>query len=345
MNTAIGCALLVLLSVSPSFAGSRAIEGFSLRGRVSGAERMPAEVAVVSVDDVQIGHSVMTGYGGAFDLGEFAEGTYILRAVSGSSIARKTVHLPANHDVMLRLAEAPSGAGRTAPLVNGGGPGGRLNMTTVLEDFEDGSIADYTSVGSIVGGVSTLAAHDGARGLNITEQVFPGWIYKSNGAIAVGETVSAWFRPGSGGRTYLGFGSTSAGTYALAVGVNTSSLILQYVPYGAQHEEITQVPFVWIPGKWYRLEATWSSSTAVSGRVFDSNGTSLLAQVSGISALFPGGSSGGFAWRGFGGSHAMDTLFEGGGGVVTVPAMPMSWLITLVLGATAVGTLLLRRRG
>ncbi len=108
----------------------------------------------------------------------------------------------------------------------------------VIEGFESGNLALYTAIPSSNFTVNATAKHDGSFGL-FGQSVYgqtSEWIYRADAAVTTkqGDTFSAWLwrsnvesTVADGGRSYLGFGASAAGTYSAVMAPNTSELIIQ----------------------------------------------------------------------------------------------------------------------
>jgi hypothetical protein len=170
---------------------------------------------------------------------------------------------------------------------------------SVLDDFEDGVWPNgrWTSVAG--GGVLSGTAHDGDWAL-----LDPGWYYQSEGFGAVGDVMSAWVRVGGSGRTYLGFDADAGGCKSLVLAPNTTEFKFQR-NVGFGYEELTASPYSYIYGTWYYVELQFLSDREVEGRLFDSDGITLLSTVThDYGSPFGGG---GAAIRSFG-NHTTDTF-------------------------------------
>jgi hypothetical protein len=177
----------------------------------------------------------------------------------------------------------------------------------ILEDFEDGAWpAPGWTLGSGGGGsVSAAHAHDGSFGL-----VDPGWYYQATPTFGdPGDVLSAWIRPAtsSSGRTYFGFGATSAGAHTFVLAPNTGDFRFQD-NVGWSFMELTTMPFTYTAGKWYFVEVEFLTATSVEGRVYDSDGTTLLGSITQTYASLTGG----VAIRSFSG-NSIDTMMLCGG--------------------------------
>src|SRR5262249_1324184 len=141
-----------------------------------------------------------------------------------------------------------------------------------------------------------------------------------------GDTVSAWVKlaDAADGRAYLGFDAqnsndgpsgtltplSAGGTLAVVMAPNTGQLLLQKESGGnavASFTNVAPVNQTYQANHWYRLEATWGANGAFAGRLYDSDGVTVLNTVSGTTtAPFPNG--GGIAFRGFGHDKYFDTV-------------------------------------
>lgn len=175
-----------------------------------------------------------------------------------------------------------------------GGPDGGFE---VIEDFEDGDISEYTIFSGASHVVSTAAAHDGVYGLEDSIQGASEWIYRNDTTVQVsqGQTVSYWIKGLSLGRIYCGFGASSAGTYSLVAADNSNQLIIQ-LNEGFWYRDIGAVSQNWVPNKWYRMEVQWDVGGLITGRLYDSDGVTLLNTVTATDGTY---TQGGIAMRGF----------------------------------------------
>jgi hypothetical protein len=179
--------------------------------------------------------------------------------------------------------------------------------TNVIEGFET------TETWNIVNGYfgatayrSTAAAHDGTYGLD--DYNGNDWIYRNVAAtqLKAGDTASVWlqFSGSADGRAYFGFGASSAGTLSLVAAPNTGQLILQQnLGYGFAN--LAAVNQGYLANHWYRLEVDWGASGTIIGKLFDSNGTTLLQSVTASTTAI---TSGGIAFRATGSDKFWDTV-------------------------------------
>jgi subtilisin-like proprotein convertase family protein len=172
----------------------------------------------------------------------------------------------------------------------------------LIEDFEDGNLAQYTVPGGSPN-VIEAAAHDGLFGLDGD----PAWIYRNDSQVHVkqGNIISFWVKVLTDGRAYCGFGASAVGTYLIGAAPNTGELILQMVDnnYG-MHNDLAAVAQTWTFDKWYRLEAEWHLGGDIIGRLYDSDGITLLNTVTANDSTY---TSGGIAFRAFA-NHYFDTV-------------------------------------
>ena len=182
---------------------------------------------------------------------------------------------------------------------------------TVIEDFE-GGIAGYANNAS--GTLSAAHAHDGSFGLGTDAGE---WIYRTDSLVSAGDTLSVWiqFADTSEGRAYFGFGTGAGGTQSFVLAPNTGDIRFQD-NFGFGFSELDSVAQAFLADHWYRAEVVWGAAGAVTGNLYDSDGTTLLNSVSSTVSF---SSSGGIAFRGFSGVKAFDTV-EIVDGAVPVPA-------------------------
>ncbi len=180
--------------------------------------------------------------------------------------------------------------------------------STVIEGFESGNLNLYTVVDGTTptASVSTSAAHDGTYGLLDTNG--NDWIYRDDAGaqVAAGDTLTVWVRfTGSAtGRAYFGFGAGPNGTLSLVAAPNTNQLILQSnAGYG--YTDLADVNQTWTANQWYKLEVDWSTTGAIIGKLYASNGTTLLNTITASDTNI---TSGGIAFRAFGSPVDWDTV-------------------------------------
>ncbi len=184
-----------------------------------------------------------------------------------------------------------------------------VSPSRTLLDFEN------ASTWNIVGGSwwnnsptarrSSDAAHDGTSGLVDTNG--DDWIYRNDSTTKVkaGETVSTWlkFADAADGRAYFGFGASNLGTYSLVAAPNSGELQLQLNAFYG-YTTLATVSQSYLANHWYRLEVTWGTDGKLVGKLFDSDGSTLLQTVSATNTLIK---SGGIALRATGSDKYWDS--------------------------------------
>jgi hypothetical protein len=166
----------------------------------------------------------------------------------------------------------------------------------VIEDFEDGDLSEYTIISGTFG-VTAAAAHDGQYGLQ-SECYARSWAYRddANVLVAQGDKISFWVRLQDTGRAYCGFGASPAGTYAIIAAPNTDEMLLQMMPNYGGYLDLGAVAQTWTFNKWYRMEVEWEVGGNMTGRLYDSDGVTLLNTVMGSDNTY---TAGGIAFRAF----------------------------------------------
>src|SRR5262249_31114002 len=171
---------------------------------------------------------------------------------------------------------------------------------------ETGGSWFVSGFGNVTAYRTTTAAHDGTYGLDM----YSGndWLYRSDAAAQVraGDTLSVWlkFNGTADGRAYFGFGASSGGTLSLVAAPNTGQLILQQ-NLGFGFADLAAVGQSYLANHWYRLEVDWGTSGTIIGKLFDSNGTTLLQTVTAFTTDI---TSGGFGFRNIGFDTYWDTV-------------------------------------
>jgi len=173
----------------------------------------------------------------------------------------------------------------------------------VLEDFEAGKwpTADWVPIDA-GGSVAAGYAHDGSFGI-----LDPGWHYQNIGVTvgAVGDLLSAWvYFPTTSGRVYLGFDATGSGGKSFVIGPNSSQIMMQdNASWG--YVEYAHVSYTFTAAQWYLAEVEFFKGGEVEGRLYDSDGVTLLTSTS---YTYPSGlSGGGLSLRSFDGVYT-DTI-------------------------------------
>jgi subtilisin family serine protease len=187
----------------------------------------------------------------------------------------------------------------------------------LLDGFENGNLKAYTEKGTSNTSITTSPVHDGNYALkDETNGGLLGWIVRTDtqASVSRGQVISAWVCSESGtdwSRAYVGFGAvakgspTTQGAISLVMGVNTGQLLINRVSPWDTYTVLGAVPQSWLANHWYRMEVTWQTDGNIIGRLFDSDGTTLLNSVRGQDTKF---TSGGIAFRAFGSTKYFDTI-------------------------------------
>ncbi len=189
----------------------------------------------------------------------------------------------------------------------------------LLDSFEDGNVAEYTRAefGTFAGFANNAAAHDGAWGL-----VAGDWIYRNDAQATVrqGDVISAWvrFANNASGRFQLGFGASATGTMSFVLSPEYRELLIEnnanysFTPISRVHQNF-------VADRWYRAEVTWGHGGVMVGRLFDSDGTTLLGSVTAIdNSVIVGGIA--VRGAGVGSVRQVDTItiFRNGADAVSI---------------------------
>ncbi len=196
----------------------------------------------------------------------------------------------------------------------------------VLENFESGALGGYSSSSGVFPTLDSAAAHNGNFGADFTSTT--GFCYNTGIGTSPGNTYEAWVRSTQvSGRVYVGVGASSAGTYSVVAGFNTSTLIVQNnTAFG--FTDLVSAPFTFVANTWYRMTLSWDASGNMQGTLYDTTGAQL-AQTTSTATGFT--TAGGLAFRGFataGNDHLDDIA------VAAVPE-PVS-MLTLGVGLAAI---------
>src|SRR5262249_34420007 len=130
------------------------------------------------------------------------------------------------------------------------------------------------------------------------------------------------------------FGASATGTLSLLAAPNSGQLILQQ-NLGYNFTNMAAAPATYLANHWYRLEVDWGTSGTIIGKLFDSNGTTLLQQVTAHTNVI---TSGGIAFRALGNEKFFDTVTDNPGvnGFVVAPSRPTG-VSPAVLSTAATG--------
>lgn len=187
-----------------------------------------------------------------------------------------------------------------------------LLSVALLDNFDDTSLSAYASIlrYSPSAVVLDVAAQDGRKVLD--KQDGYEWLVRGDAAAQVrqGQTLSVWtqFADAADGRAYVGFGARpqrASGTYSLVLAANTNQLILQLNSSGYSHSNLAAVGQKYEANRWYRVEIAWGFGGSLTGRLYDSDGVTLLNEVQATNNTF---SAGGIAFRAFGSDKYFRTV-------------------------------------
>lgn len=180
------------------------------------------------------------------------------------------------------------------------GLGASTAHATVIDDFEDGSLSEYSSSAGSVAGTAVVNgghAHDGSFGVGMGDGLGLGndWIYRTDITVSEGDTLSWWVKLGETGRAYLGFGADVGGTQSFVLASNSGDIRFQN-NFGWGFTELDTSAQAFLLDHWYLAEVVWGLGGSVIGNLYDSDGTTLLNSVSSTVSY---SSTGGIALRGF----------------------------------------------
>jgi hypothetical protein len=177
---------------------------------------------------------------------------------------------------------------------------------TIVEDFESGLGLYQLHGTTMTAQTAAVAAHDGNFGLDDTNG--SDWIFRTDAAAQVkaGDTLSVWLKFASvaDGKANFGFGASASGTLSLLASAKFSELTLQNnTNYGGTN--LAFVSQTYLPDHWYRMEVDWGMSGKIIGKLFDSDGVTLLNSVTATTTVI---TAGGIAFRGQGHDKYWDTV-------------------------------------
>jgi hypothetical protein len=184
---------------------------------------------------------------------------------------------------------------------------------TIIEDFEGPPFHTYYTTPYVNYSIIPQAHHDGQLGLYNQGGFGPnpiGWMYRTDAAAQIqqGEVISVWlqFPKVADGRAYFGFGASSGGTLSIVAAPNTNQLILQDNA-GWNYTDIGDVNQTYLANHWYRMEVTWAVGGKITGKLYDSDGKTLLNTVTATDNSI---TKGGIAFRAIYSGKYFDTVTE-----------------------------------
>src|SRR5262249_21395927 len=162
------------------------------------------------------------------------------------------------------------------------------------------------------------AAHDGPYGLRLTDP--PGVfsllalssMYRDDlpAQVERGDVMSVWIRSEGllTGPASFAFGASESGYLAMVMDAGTGQGRIQRDLHLLDGPDtLGSAPQAWLPDHWYRFEVTWARNGDIIGRVFDSDGTTLLNTVTTHDDMFLSGGLG-FSVYPFSGVAQFDTV-------------------------------------
>jgi hypothetical protein len=177
--------------------------------------------------------------------------------------------------------------------------------SNVIEDFESG-LGNYYYIGNNYpfAVTTTKAAHDGSYGMSD-----PGdgnWYFRmdSGAVVSPGDTLSVWvdLAGRANGRAYIGFGTSLYGTDSIVLAPNSNQFMIQN-NNNFNYSSIAAATQRYSANSWYRVELDWSTSGAVTAKLYASDGSTLLNSITAANvSVTPGW----FAFR----STGYDTYFD-----------------------------------
>ena len=280
-------------------------------GAVAGAVLSPAVSVrvldafgnLVSSDNTD---QVTLGFGANAGSGTLGGATTATVSAGIAAFPSLSINNPGNGYTLIARSGSLASVTSAAFNISAAGGGGGGGTGVVIENFETSSMWNIANGRTATAVIGAYAAHDGPYGLD--QYNGNDWIYRTDAGaqLHAGDTASVWlqFANSANGRAYFGFGASSGGTLSLVAAANTGQLILQSnVNFGFR--TLAAVNQTFQANHWYRLEVSWSTSGAILGKLFDSNGTTLLTQVSAATNDIR---SGGIAFRATGSDKYWDTV-------------------------------------
>ena len=171
---------------------------------------------------------------------------------------------------------------------------------STIEGFESGNVTAYTVAPSGVKSTfqaSSTAAHDGSFGL--LGKPGTDWIFRNDSTVHVqqGDELTVWFQfsTAADGQANFGFGASSTGTLSIMASPASGVLQLQLINgYTGSPTVLGSVSQTYLANHWYRFEVDWGSTGNITGKLLDSDGTTVLNTVTGSSTAI---TSGGIAFH------------------------------------------------
>ncbi len=212
--------------------------------------------------------------------------------------------------------------------------------TRMIEDFESGDLSGYVRVVRSFPPVAIegTAAHDGGLGLQYGDT--DAWLVRNDPAarVARGDTITGWvqFAGAVDGRAHLAFGATppvdffttgpGSGTLSLVLAGNTGQLLIQQnIGYAYNTIASVAVAQPYQADTWYRVEVDWLPDGRIIGRLFGSDGTTLISTVATANPVTVI-TAGGIGFRGWGSNKYFDTI-------TVQTGLPGTYTVAITAGA------------
>ena len=169
---------------------------------------------------------------------------------------------------------------------------------SAIETFDVGPwpIAPWTAAGTPYGALTAGCAHNGAQGFsdNLGGNGPGLWYYRTDVTVGnAGERLSMWILTPSvaaNGLFFQGFGSTATGGWSFFANVAGNTIIFLQNNTWTTYNTLASTPVTFSTSTWYRMEVEFGAAGAVTGRVYASDGVTVLGTLSTTLAGFaPGG--------------------------------------------------------
>lgn len=182
--------------------------------------------------------------------------------------------------------------------------------STVIENFTNG-LGLYYYIGTSYPDVAitTAAAHTATATYGLDNGGDGNWYFRQDSGAQVepGEAITVWvdLSSAANGRAYFAFGLTDEGAMSLVLAPNTNQLIIQNNSGFNNYTSLSAVTQTYQANVWYKLEVDWGTTGIVTGKLYSSNGTTLLNSVTASTGDTTPGS---FGFRATGSDKYWDTV-------------------------------------
>lgn len=177
------------------------------------------------------------------------------------------------------------------------------SVTTVIDDFEDGDIAEYQyHTGDFA--VQSTVVKEGLRALEVVSGIdvhissFTGLNYYPK----AGDTFRWWGRSSNLDRYLLLYFGAQEGTgalsdqpdgYAAYWDFSNNGLHIRLRQNGS-NTRLASTNISWSPDTWYQCEVQWGTDGTITIRVLDASGTEIGSPITATDSAF---TSGGITWQ------------------------------------------------